>query len=77
MTYVSNYPFGALLDPHAPWNAEDAKPSAHWVTLSVRIDAVDSDHAVELVDAWLKSAKIGGVAIGKCDYQIDEVIKDE
>lgn len=75
---LSNLPPGVSEnDPDAPWNQPDAEEKPHWVTLQVRIDACDDDDARDQVERWLRTAKINGVVLNGCDYQIDEARVDE
>ncbi len=74
---MSNYPAGAEFDPNAPYNQPDAKPEPYWVTLSVRIDAIDSLHAVQQVQDWLILSKINGAKLISSDWEVDGAIKDE
>lgn len=64
-------------DPDAPWNQPDAEEKPHWVTLQVRVGAVDTDDALDQVEHWVRSAKINGVVLSKHDWQVDEARVDE
>lgn len=75
---LSNLPPGTYEnDPAAPWNEPEPEPKPHWVTLQVRIDAVDDDDAVYQVATWLMTARINGVVLNGCDWQIDEAQEDK
>lgn len=74
---LSNLPPGTYEnDPDAPWNEVEPEPKPHWVSIQVRIDAVDDDDARDQIDRWLRTAKINRVVLNNCDYQIDEVRED-
>ena len=74
---LSNYPDGAEHDPNAPWNQPEPEEKPFWVTLQVRINAVDDDDARDQIETWLRTAKINRVALNNCDYQIDEAREDK
>ncbi len=65
---MSNYPDGAENDPRAPWNQEDAKPAPHWVTVSIRIDAISLEHAAEQAIDLMAAAKVADD-----DFEIENV----
>ncbi|MBM4206324.1 MAG: hypothetical protein FJ194_19645 [Gammaproteobacteria bacterium] len=75
---MSNLPPGTHeSDADAPWNQPDAEEKPHWVTLQVRVGAVDTDDALDQVEHWVRSAKINGVALKVSDWQVDEARVDE
>lgn len=71
-----DYPEGADT-AEAPWNQPDAVEKPYWVTLQVRITALDEEDAIGQVDDWLVTAKINGRALTKHDHQVDEARVDE
>lgn len=74
---LSNLPPGTWEnDPNAPWNQPDAEEKPFWVTLQVRINAVDDDDARDQVEHWLRTAKINGIVLNGCDWQVDEARED-
>ena len=74
---MSNYPAGAEFDPSAPHNQEDAKPVPYWVTVEVRIDAVDAENAYDQIHDWLKNNNIGGLPMSSYDWEIPKVQRAE
>ncbi len=65
---MSNYPAGAEFDSNAPYNQEDAKPAAYWVTVSIRIDATSLEHAAEQAIDLMAVAKVADD-----DFEIENV----
>jgi hypothetical protein len=68
---MSNYPAGAEFDPNAPYNQEDAKPSPYWVTVHIRVIAIDGEHAVDKVEEKLNKTLLSS------NYEIQNVVREE